>query len=185
MIEGVFNLEKPSLDWLTDLETYAVNRVKAHSDHKYYKTMEKARSFEEMPLRHYLNGSWKFHYAKNPELRPKQFYEQYFDCSVWDSIQVPGHIQLQGFGTPQYVNTMYPWDGHEDLRPPEISKTDNPVGSYVKSFHISKQMKHKPLFISFRGVETAFYVWLNGEFVGYSEDSFTPSDFDLTAFVQE
>src|SRR5699024_1691296 len=122
---------------------------------------------------------------KNPELRPKQFYEQYFDCSVWDSIQVPGHIQLQGFGTPQYVNTMYPWDGHEDLRPPEISKTDNPVGSYVKSFHISKQMKHKPLFISFRGVETAFYVWLNGEFVGYSEDSFTPADFELTSFVQE
>lgn len=181
----MFILVKPNLDWLTDLQTYAVNRVKAHSDHVYYETMEEARNHKEMSLRHFLNGSWKFHYAKNPDVRPKQFYEQEFDCSVWDSIQVPGHIQLQGFGNPQYVNTMYPWDGHEDLRPPEISKTDNPVGSYVKTFYIPKQMKHKPLFISFRGVETAFYVWLNGEFIGYSEDSFTPADFDLTSFAQE
>lgn len=176
---------KPSLDWLTDLNTYAVNRIKAHSDHDYYETMEEAHNLEEMRLRHCLNGSWKFHYAKNPSLRPAHFYEQDFDCSKWDSIQVPGHIQLQGYGNPQYVNTMYPWDGHEDLAPPEISKTDNPVGSYVKTFHVPEKMKNKSMFISFRGVETAFYVWLNGEFIGYSEDSFTPADFELTSFVQE
>ncbi|HLQ98283.1 MAG TPA: glycoside hydrolase family 2 TIM barrel-domain containing protein [Candidatus Dormibacteraeota bacterium] len=176
---------KPNLDWLTDLKTYAVNRVKAHSDHVYYETMEEARKQSSMRLRHSLNGSWKFHYAQNPALRPKQFYEQDYDDAIWDSIQVPGHIQLQGFGKPQYVNTMYPWDGHEDLRPPQVPEKDNPVGSYVKRFTIPEPMINKPLYISFQGVETAFYVWLNGSFVGYSEDSFTPADFELTSFVQE
>src|SRR5699024_8761783 len=80
---------------------------------------------------------------------------------------------------------MYPWDGEEFLRPPMVSKRNNPVGSYVKYFTLEEQMKGKRTFISFQGVETAFYVWLNGSFVGYSEDSFTPADFELTSFVQE
>lgn len=86
---------------------------------------------------------------------------------------MPGHIQLQGWGQLQYVNTMYPWDGVEALRPPQISQEHNPVGSYVKNFQLPDSMIGKPVYISFQGVESAFYIWLNGEFVGYSEQLHT------------
>ncbi|MDQ6420235.1 glycoside hydrolase family 2 TIM barrel-domain containing protein [Paenibacillus sp. LHD-117] len=175
----------PTLDWLEDVRVFAVNRLAAHSDHGYYKTAEEARNRTPMRMRHSLNGAWKFHYAANPALRPASFYEEDFGCGGWGDIQVPGHIQLQGYGQPQYVNTMYPWDGQEELRPPFISKEHNPVGSYVKFFDLPKEMRGEPVYISFQGVETAFYVWLNGQFVGYSEDSFTPSEFDLTPYVRE
>ena len=178
-------MKKPSLDWLTDVEVFAVNRVPAYSDHQYYATMEEARKKEEMSFRHSLNGTWKFSYAVNPRSRIEQFYESDYDTMGWKTIQVPGHIQLQGFGQPHYVNTMYPWDGHDEIRPPEIPVDDNPVGSYIKTFTVPGNMDNQPLFISFQGVETAFYVWLNGEFVGYSEDSFTPSDFELTPYLRK
>ncbi|MHA7967548.1 beta-galactosidase, LacZ type [Paenibacillus sp. CAU 1782] len=176
---------KPSLDWLSDVSVFEVNRLAAYSDHKYYSSLDEAKAQGEMPMRSTLNGTWKFNYAVNPAARPAGFYETGFDVSGWGEIQVPGHIQMQGYGKPQYVNTMYPWDGHEELRPPHISQNDNVVGSYVKSFFVPEHMEGKPLYISFQGVETAFYVWLNGHFVGYGEDSFTPSHFELTPYVQE
>lgn len=175
----------PDLAWLSDLSVFNVNRLPAHSDHVYYATMEEARQGGNMNWRHSLNGSWKFHYASNAESRPASFWKQEANCSGWDTIQVPGHIQLQGYGTPQYVNTMYPWDGISPVRPPHIQEDHNPVGSYVKTFSVPEQMTDQPLYISFQGVESAFYIWLNGQFVGYSEDSFTPADFDLTPFVTE
>jgi len=177
-------MRKPSLDWLTNVEVFAVNLVPAHSDHKYYATMEEACQKGEMKFRHSLNGIWKFSYAVNPMSRVEKFFESDYDATGWETIQVPAHIQLQGFGQPHYVNTMYPWDGHDELRPPEIPANDNPVGSYLKTFTVPENMIEQPLFISFQGVETAFYVWLNGEFVGYSEDSFTPADFELTPYLQ-
>lgn len=176
---------KPSLDWLSDVSVFEVNRLAAHSDHRYYATLEEAKAQGDMPMRSSLNGIWKFNYAINPAARPANFHEAGFDVSGWGEIEVPGHIQMQGYGKPQYVNTMYPWDGHEELRPPQISEKDNVVGSYVKSFFVPENMTGKPLFISFQGVETAFYVWLNGHFVGYGEDSFTPSEFELTPYVQD
>lgn len=176
---------KPSLTWLSDLNVFAVNRVKAHSDHRYYRDMEAAKRLAPMSDRYSLNGSWKIHYSVNPACRPAEFYQLDFNCETWGSIEVPGHMQLQGYGSPHYVNTQYPWDGHEELRPPAISERFNPVGSYVKEFSVPESMLNKPLHISFQGVESAFYVWLNGHFVGYSEDSFTPAEFDLSPFVME
>ncbi|CAH2715824.1 Beta-galactosidase [Neobacillus rhizosphaerae] len=175
----------PTINWLSDLKVFAVNRLPAHSDHHYYETMEEARSAASMKMRHDLNGNWKFNYSVNPDSRPDQFYQLNYNCSGWENISVPGHIQLQGFGKPQYVNTMYPWDGHNDIRPPEIPMDYNPVGSYVRMFNVPDPMQNKPLYISFQGVESAFYVWLNGEFIGYSEDSFTPAEFELTPFLTE
>lgn len=175
----------PEINWLSDLQVFAVNRLPAHSDHYYYETLEEARSAAPMRLRHSLNGNWKFAYSVNPESRPKLFFQRDFNTASWGDITVPGHIQLQGYGKPQYVNTMYPWDGHHDIRPPEIPMDDNPVGSYVKMFTVPTHMKNKPLYISFQGVESAFYVWLNGNFVGYSEDTFTPAEFELTPFLTE
>ncbi|TYS62285.1 DUF4981 domain-containing protein [Bacillus infantis] len=175
----------PSLNWLSDVSVFAVNRLPAHSDHKYYKTLEEARAGASMSMRHSLNGSWKFNYSVNPDMRPAEFYKEKFSCDGWDFINVPGHIQLQGYGKPQYANTMYPWDGLADIRPPEIPQDVNPVGSYVKEFTVPESMEGKPLYISFQGVESAFYVWLNGEFVGYSEDSFTPAEFELTPYLKD
>ncbi|GMK41398.1 beta-galactosidase [Paenibacillus sp. CCS19] len=178
------NVTKPSLHWLADPTVFAVNRLPAHSDHRYYGTMDEAKALAPMAMRHSLGGSWKFSYAVHPAARAQSFYQLDYDCGGWDIIEVPGHIQLQGYGKPQYVNTMYPWDGHHDLRPPAIPENDNPVGSYVKVFDLPQAMEGRPVFISFQGVESAFYVWLNGQFVGYAEDSFTPSEFDLTPYVQ-
>uniref|UniRef100_UPI002870A2EF glycoside hydrolase family 2 TIM barrel-domain containing protein n=1 Tax=Niallia taxi TaxID=2499688 RepID=UPI002870A2EF len=175
----------PTTNWLEDVSVFAVNRLTAHSDHLYYETKEEAIAQAPMKLRSSLNGDWKFHYAVNPSLRPSEFYKQDFDCSGWDYISVPGHIQLQGYGKPQYVNTMYPWDGHHDIRPPEIPTDHNPVGSYVKYFTVPENLKASPLYISFQGVESAFFVWLNGSFIGYSEDSFTPAEFDLTPYLTD
>lgn len=175
----------PSLEWLSDPSIYAVGRIHAHSDHRYYETRLEAERLGEMRWRHSLNGSWKFSYAHNAMERQAHFYKENVSCRGWDDIEVPGHIQLQGFGQPQYVNTMYPWDGHEHLRPPMISEDHNPVGSYVKYFVVPAGWEQGPLYISFQGVESAFYIWLNGAFVGYSEDSFTPSEFDLTPYLTE
>ena len=172
--------KEAKLSWLEDPEVFAVNRIPAHSDHTYFE-----KETEERPLRQCLNGSWLFSYAKNPSMRVERFYEDSYDCSGFDTIQVPGHFETQGYGRNQYINTMYPWDGEEFLRPPMVSKRNNPVGSYVKYFTLEEQMKGKRTFISFQGVETAFYVWLNGTFIGYSEDSFTPAEFELTETLRE
>ena len=162
---------------MTNPEIYEVNREKAHSDHTY--------TTKDENLRQSLNGTWKFNYTEHPDSRPADFYKTDFDVTSFDDIIVPGHIQLQGYDKPQYVNTQYPWEGHEQLVPPQIPKKRNPVGSYVKFFDVDKELLGKETFISFQGVETAIYVWLNGEFVGYSEDSFTPSEFNITPYLKE
>ena len=174
-----------NLDWLENPEVFRVNRIDAHSDHLYYEKREELFLGDNMPLRQYLNGEWKFSYAENQDKRIKDFYKEDFDCKSFDNINVPGHIQLQGYDNMQYINTLYPWDGREELRPPYISKEYNPVGSYVKYFELKDELKDKKVFVSFQGVETAFYVWLNGEFIGYSEDSFTPSEFEITNNLKE
>lgn len=174
----------PSLDWLENPEIFRVNRIDAHSDHWFYEKMDQLNLEDNMPLKQNLNGKWRFSYSENPSLRIKDFYKEDFDVSGFDYIEVPGHIQLQGYDKCQYINTMYPWEGHDELRPPHISKTYNPVGSYVKFFDVKDELKNKQTFISFQGVETAFYVWVNGKFVGYSEDTFTPSEFDVTNYLK-
>ena len=167
----------PELFWLEDPQTFEVNREKAHSDHTF--TVNGVSAVTS------LNGEWKFAYAETPENRLADFYKEDFSVENWAQITVPGHIQLQGYGVPQYTNIAYPWEGRESLVPPQIPKSFNPVGSYVKFFDYEKDDSFKRTYISFQGVETAFYVWLNGHFVGYGEDSFTPSEFDITPYIRE
>lgn len=168
---------KPTLDWLINPEVFAVNRGAAHSDHRFYN--------ERGELRQSLNGTWKFAYAKNPSERIADFYKTEFPAEEFDEIQVPGHIQLQGYGRCQYVNIMYPWDGREAVTAPAVPVKENPVGSYVTYFDVDETLLGKELYLSFQGAESAIYVWVNGEFVGYSEDSFTPSEFLITPYVKE
>lgn len=172
------------LDWLENPEVFQVNRLKAHSDHEYFTSKEEMEQ-GRMGLRCSLNGTWKFSYAENPDLRQADFYREDFDDTGFGEIQVPGHIQLQGYDQCHYTNTIYPWDGHDELRPPHISRRYNPVGSYIREFTVPQDWEGKRIYLSFQGVETAFYVWCNGKFVGYSEDSFTPSEFELTEVLRE
>ena len=178
------NILDPKIDWLENPEIFRVNRIDAHSDHIYFESLSEAYSLKETQLKQSLNGKWKFSFAKNQDLREKDFYKENFDCSNFSEIEVPGHIEIQGFDKIQYTNVLYPWDGRELLRPPHISKEYNPVGSYIKYFELDEKLKDKRTFLSFQGVETAFYVWINGEFLGYSEDSFTPSEFEVTKFLR-
>lgn len=170
-------------EWLEDPRIFAVNRLAAHSDHTYYETEEEALG-KSMRMRQSLNGTWKFSYAEKEALRKENFYENDYNLDSFGTIEVPGHIELQGYGRCQYINTMYPWDGISHIRPPHIDKENNPAGSYCREFELEDPLKGKRLFLSFQGVETAFYVWLNGEFIGYSEDSFTPSEFEITHAVK-
>ncbi|MCL1863140.1 MAG: DUF4981 domain-containing protein [Defluviitaleaceae bacterium] len=158
------------------------NRLDAYSSHIHYRN-EREAEMGESSFYQLLNGVWKFSYAKNYALAPKGFESPDFDCKCWDDIVVPGHIQMQGYDAPHYVNVQYPWDGVYDIEPDEIPTDFNPTASYVK--HFTLPQKTKNLFISFAGVESGFALWLNGNYVGYALDGFTPSDFDLTPFIKE
>ena len=159
-------------------------RMDAHSDHIYYRTKEEAEE-KQSSYRVSLNGLWKFHYAKNYADVVAGFEKEDYCCVGWDDIKVPAHIQMEGYDVPQYANVQYPWEGHEDIHPGEIPEQFNPVASYVKYFTVPKQMQGKRLFVSFQGAESGLAVWLNGTFIGYSEDSFTPSEFELTDAVKD
>ena len=172
------------LNWLTDPTVFRVNRLDAHSDHVCYASDGEAR-LGRTSLRQSLDGMWSFAWSPKPAARPADFWREGFDDSDFGTIRVPGHMELQGYGQIQYINTLYPWDGRAELRPPEIDWEDCSVGSYVREFDLAPGLRGKRVCVSFQGAEQAIYVWLNGQFVGYAEDSFTPSDFDLTPYVKE
>lgn len=165
-------------------EIFEQNRLAAHSDHVCYKNeLEKIKG--KSSLRYDMNGLWKFAYAKNQSLTPCGFEAADYDCKGWDEIRVPAHIQMEGYDVPIYTNTTYPWEADEFIKPGEVPEIFNPVASYVKYFTIPENMKNKRGCISFQGVESGFALWLNGHYVGYSEDTFDPSDFELTDYIVE
>lgn len=184
------------MKWLDNPEAFKVNQLAPHSDHSYYSDYSDMKK-EKNPLFQSLNGQWEFFYSKNVKSRPVNFYEETFDASGFDKIMVPGHIELAGYDKIRYINTMYPWEGkeyHRGAYSMEATGAEkgmfseaeyNPVGSYIKYFDLDKSMCGKRIHICFEGVEEAMYLWLNGQFVGYAEDSFTPSEFDLTPYIKE
>ncbi len=171
-------------DIVKNPEIFEQNRLAAHSDHVCYKNeLEKIKG--KSSLRYDMNGLWKFAYAKNQSLAPCGFEAADYDCKSWDEIRVPAHIQMEGYDVPIYTNTTYPWEADEFIKPGEVPEIFNPVASYVKYFTIPENMKNKRVCISFQGVESGFALWLNGHYVGYSEDTFDPSDFELTDYIVE
>lgn len=184
------------MKWLDNPEVFKMNQLAPHSDHSYYSDYSDMKK-EKNPLFQSLNGQWEFFYSKNVKSRPVNFYEETFDASGFDKIMVPGHIELAGYDKIRYINTMYPWEGkeyHRGAYSMEATGAEkgmfseaeyNPVGSYIKYFDLDKSMCGKRIHICFEGVEEAMYLWLNGQFVGYAEDSFTPSEFDLTPYIKE
>ena len=184
------------MKWLDNPEVFKVNQLESHSDHCYYLDYSDMKK-EKNPLLQSLNGQWEFAYSKNVMERPVDFYKETFDASGFDKIMVPGHIELAGYDKIRYINTMYPWEGkeyHRGAYSMEATGAEegmfseaqyNPVGSYIKYFDLDRSMCGKRIHICFEGVEEAMYLWLNGQFIGYAEDSFTPSEFDLTPYIKE
>ena len=118
-----------------------------------------------------LNGNWKFFWVKNADMRPTDFYQVNFNDKGWDNLKVPGLWELNGYGDPIYVNVGYPWRSQFKNNPPEVPTENNHVGSYRKEIMVPADWKGKEIFAHFGSVTSNMYLWVNGQFVGYSEDS--------------
>ena len=159
---------------LKDPGFFRENRLDPHSDHAVVPAYTLS-----------LNGQWKFFHAVNPGQVIPGFEQPETDCHGWKDIRVPAHIQLEGYGVPQYCNSEYPWDGLGELMPGDLPENYNPVACYVKYFRLPEDMKGKRVFISFQGVESCVALWLNGTYIGFSSDSFTPHEFELTSALRD
>jgi beta-galactosidase len=169
---------------LKDPGYFRENRLEPHTDHDFYLS-EAERDAGVSSLRMSLNGQWKFFHAVNPAQVIPGFEAAEYDCRGWTDITVPAHIQMEGYGTPQYCNTMYPWTGQETILPGELPERFNPVACYVRYFTLPEALRGRRVFISFQGAESCVAVWLNGQYIGFSSDSFTPHEFELTAALRE
>ena len=148
-----------------------------------YPDADKAATLDpaESPWYRTLNGQWKFSWAPHPEARPIGFYETGFDDAGWGEIPVPSNMEIEGHGVPIYVNTTYPWGKGT---PPTIPHELNSVGSYRHRFELPESWRGRRVMITFDGVSSAFYLWVNGTRVGYSQESRTPAEFDITDVVR-
>ncbi|BAX78809.1 glycoside hydrolase family 2 TIM barrel-domain containing protein [Labilibaculum antarcticum] len=180
-------------DWENE-QVIGINKELGHSTYVPYATISQALSdyAEDSPYYECLNGTWKFNWSKSPDLRPLSFYKSDFDVSYWDDIDVPSNWQTKGYGKPIYTNAKYPFGKN----PPYVmgekvpdtwthSKLPNPVGSYRRTFEIPDSWDGKKIYLHFAGVQSAMYVWVNGEKVGYTQGSMTPAEFDITPYIKK
>ncbi|WP_283578158.1 glycoside hydrolase family 2 TIM barrel-domain containing protein [Limosilactobacillus reuteri] len=184
------------IKWLDEPETFRVNQLPAHSDHYYYGNYDEWRHNNSRFAQN-LDGQWQFNFAENPREREEDFYKTDYDSSSFGTIEVPSEIELNNYAQNNYINTLIPWEGKIYRRPAYALSLDdaqersfsdgddNTVGEYLKRFDLDPSLRGKQVRIRFDGVERAMYVWLNGHFIGYAEDSFTPSEFDLTPYIQD
>lgn len=164
-------------------EIFAINKVPAHASFMGYDTEAGAMEddYSKSPWYLSLNGIWKFNWVDQPEKRPADFYKDDFNISDWKDIPVPSDWQMQGYDYPIYVNISYPFPRNQ----PYISHKYNPVGSYKRFFDLPARWKDRDIIIHFGAVNSAMYLWINGNFVGYSEDSKTPAEFDITNYLRK
>lgn len=175
------------VEWQANPEITGVNRLPQHATFMPYASFEEAQKAERYASSRckVLNGKWKFKLYKNYAYRPSDFAQVHYDTHNWDTVQVPGSWQMQGYDQSQYCNVRYPWEGHEDICPPAAPTKHNPVGCYVKRIHVGADLLQKRVVLCFEGVESAFYLYVNGQRVGYSESSFNRAEFDVTRYLQE
>jgi beta-galactosidase len=187
---GTSSADSPQ-DWQNPA-VFRIGKEKPHAVKMPFANRESARSKSRLESRYCqpLNGEWEFYWVDHPDKRPAEFYQADFDASRWKKIAVPSNVELQGYGTPLYSNMTYPFKKNPprvmDDPPSDYTsfKERNPVSSYRTSFRIPEAWEGRRTFITFHGVSSAFYIWLNGQRVGYSEDSRTPAEFDLTEYLQ-
>lgn len=174
---------KHIVDNIKNPEIFEENRLKAHSDHEFYADVDEYYRGKSSFI-FLLNGVWKCNYSVNFNQIPEGFEKEEFKCKDWPDIRIPSHIQLEGLDRPHYTNVTYPWDGLENLKSGETPEKFNPTVSLVKYFTLPTDFGDR-LILRMNGVESAVAVWLNGEYVGYSEDSFTPSEFDISEYIKQ
>lgn len=178
-------------DWQNEA-VFRINKEPASATMSFYSDESDALKKRAPDSEISLNGTWKFHYVGNPKDRPLDFFEDGYDVSNWADIPVPANWQMHGFGSPLYTNVIYPFK----MNPPRVMDTPdkaysnypedarNPVGSYKRFFEVPVEWAAQRVYIKFDGVSSAFYIWVNGKKVGYSQDSRTPATFDITDFVK-
>jgi len=169
-------------DW-ENSELFGINKEEAHNTAIPFATLEQAKKGEResSPFYKLLNGNWKFNWVPKPADRPLDFFKTEYDVSSWDEIPVPISWQLYGYGVPIYLNTDYAFGV---VNPPYIPHDNNPVGSYRRNFTVPDNWDEREVFIHFAGVKSAFYIWVNGKKVGYSQGSMTPAEFNLTPYLK-
>lgn len=162
-----------------DPKVIQVNTEKPHTSFYHYENEGMGKDWQKLSNYKLLNGKWKFNWVPKPADRPVDFYKKDFNTSSWKEIDVPSNWEVKGYGYPIYTNIIYPFP--KDA--PKIPHNDNPVGSYKRTFTIEKAWEGKQVFLHFGGVNSAFFVWVNGQQVGYSQGSKTPAEFDVTSYL--
>ncbi len=170
------------LEWQTPA-VVQVNKEAPHATLFPYESKALAKANKKADSRYYqlLNGQWKFNWVSKPADRPADFYKTDFDDSAWSTFPVPANWEINGYGTPIYVNI--PYEFAKKPKPPELPQDNNPVGSYRKTFNIPDHWTDRQIFIHLGAVKSAFYIWINGQKVGYSQDSKLPAEFDITEYI--
>lgn len=170
-----------------DLQVNEVNRLKLHTNYFAYESAEKALAGDRKASANYLslNGTWKFHFAEAPDKRPSGFFETSYDDAAWKTISVPGIWELNGYGDPVYLNIGFAWRGHFKNNPPQVPLKNNHVGSYRRIINIPNSWDGKQIIAHFGSVTSNIYLYVNGMYVGYAEDSKVAAEFDITPYVKK
>jgi beta-galactosidase len=184
LFHSIFAQKTVQADWENEA-VFNINKENAHATFYSFPSRLEAQNLDPKESANYLslNGLWKFTWSKYPEARPKEFYKIEFDDTRWKEIPVPSNWELQGYGIPIYVNIPYEWT--KNPNPPFVRHDWNPVGSYRKYFSLPKDWENKEVFITFGAVKSAFYLWINGQKVGYSQDSKLPAEFNISKFLKK
>lgn len=173
-----------AVEWDNNPNEFKLNKEDAHASFIPFSSMDGAFNNDKSSSIYYqtLNGKWSFSISENPSTRDKEFFKEDYDIKKWSKITVPSNWQIEGYDYPKYTNEVYPWT--ENITQPYAPIEYNPVGSYKRDFKIPDSWKNRQVFVSFQGVESAFYLWINGSYVGYSEDSYTPAEFNITNYLK-
>ena len=178
---------QPNDEWNGKPRSYAVNTLKHHATMMPYSSVEEAVKADRHGSEWYqsLTGTWKFFHVDKPSERNNDFYKDNYDVSKWDDLPVPSSWQIHGYDHPIYTNVIYPWAQYHNVSAPYAPTNFNPVGHYRRTFTVPENWDGKRIRLHFEGVESAYYVWVNGTYVGYSEDTFTGHEFDITKLLRK
>ena len=184
-------IQQPTFTEWHDLQVNEINRLPLHTLHFAYdpndfagtgaEYLDKKKSMNYLSL----DGTWKFNWVANADERPTDFYKTDLDDSKWNNIQMPGNWEMLGYGQPEYVNNGFAWRGHFDQQPPAVPTKDNHVGSYRREINIPSNWDGKRVIAHFGSVTSNIYLYVNGKFAGYAEDSKVAAEFDITPFLKK
>lgn len=177
--------EVPTMNEWQDLQINEINRLPSHADFFAYKSIDEAMTGEKTTSERFLSidGEWKFYWVEDADQRPTDFYAVDFDDSQWATISVPGNWELLGYGDPEYLNIGFAWRGHFDDNPPYVPIKDNHVGSYRRTVSIPASWSGRQVIIHIGSATSCVYLWVNGQFAGYCEDSKVAAEIDITPFA--